>query len=199
MAFDLSDTTPKVYLHHRSEVGEFFLSSDAVIPSFRKDRRMAPIIAQVPGRQWNRFMSTTYTMGGMMLFPSNKIDGRMTINGARGCHPRIKDRFDLTVECIRRHYIDQESPLSSVLKRYSSFFALFESFRGYVDFFLLQDLVSPDYVSVKRFTAFGGFDMSPLPSSYGAYAGYRKLALNFVNERNRRIAKDIESRRGSAA
>jgi hypothetical protein len=45
----------------------------------------------------------TYTMGGMMLFPSNVVEGKMTINGARGCHPRLKDRFDLTVECIRLH------------------------------------------------------------------------------------------------
>ena len=36
------------------------------------------------------------------LFPGNQIGRKMTINAARGCHPRINDRFDLTVECIRR-------------------------------------------------------------------------------------------------
>ena len=34
--FDLSDSTSGIYLHHQSAVGEFFLSSDTVIPSFRK-------------------------------------------------------------------------------------------------------------------------------------------------------------------
>ena len=29
--FDLRDTTPGCYLHHKSEIGEFFLSSDTVL------------------------------------------------------------------------------------------------------------------------------------------------------------------------
>ena len=63
----------------------------------------------------------------------------MTINGARGVNGKIKDRFDLTLECIRRHYTSEKSPLSDTLQRYSPFFNLFENFQGYVDFFLLQD------------------------------------------------------------
>ena len=53
----------------------------------------------------------------MMIFPGNRIGRKMTINGARGFHPRIKDRFDLTVECIRRHYRKENSPLSDTLAR----------------------------------------------------------------------------------
>lgn len=30
-AFNLSDASPGAYLHHRSDLGEFFLSSDSVI------------------------------------------------------------------------------------------------------------------------------------------------------------------------
>jgi len=115
--FELSDSTQKAYLHHLSEVGEFSLSSDSVIPSFRKEPRLATVIDQIPEREWNHFLGTTYTIGGMMLFPSNSVDRKMTINGARGCHPRIKDRFDLTVECIRLHYSAQDSPLSNTLER----------------------------------------------------------------------------------
>ena len=33
--FELDVTGPPYYLHHRSELGEFWLSSDAVVPSFR--------------------------------------------------------------------------------------------------------------------------------------------------------------------
>ena len=77
----------------------------------------------------------------------NRIDRKWTINQARGCLRRISDRLDLTLECIRRHYLglDDPSRLGETLKLYSDFFALFESFRGYVDFFLLQDLVTDDY------------------------------------------------------
>jgi hypothetical protein len=35
--FELLDTTPGVYLHHRSELGEYWLSSDAVIPTFTRE------------------------------------------------------------------------------------------------------------------------------------------------------------------
>jgi hypothetical protein len=38
------------------------------------------------------------------------------------------------------HYARQSSPLGETLARYDDFFAFFEDFNGYVDFFLLQDL-----------------------------------------------------------
>ena len=123
-------------------LGEFRMASDTVVPSFRKERRISHILEQIPEAIVS-FNAIGYTIGGMMLFPGNQVDRRMTINAARGCHPRIKDRFDLTVECIRRYYLEEESPLSATLARYSDFFRLFGDFRGYVEFFLLQDLVTP--------------------------------------------------------
>ena len=62
------------------------------------------IIDQFPELENEAFRTIAYTIGAMMVFPGNRIDGKMTINQARGCHPRIRDRFDLTVECIRLHY-----------------------------------------------------------------------------------------------
>jgi hypothetical protein len=38
------------------------------------------------------FRTIGYTIGGMMVFPGNRIDGKMTINGARGCNRKIADR-----------------------------------------------------------------------------------------------------------
>jgi Family of unknown function (DUF6994) len=102
--FELADTTPGVYLHHRSELGEFWLASDAVIPTFRKEAGVSSIVEQHPD-ELAEFMRIGYTIGGMMLFPGNRIGRQMTINGARGFHPRIKDRFDLTVECVRRQVV----------------------------------------------------------------------------------------------
>jgi hypothetical protein len=191
-AFELDASRPKVYLHHHSALGEFFLASDAVIPSFRKERRLASTIAQIPPDDWESFMSLGYTIGGMMVFPANRVDRRMTINGARGFHPRIKDRFDLTVECIRRHYLAERSPLTDTLARYTDFFALFKSFSGYVEFFLLQDLVSPDYASVRFFGPFDNFVTSPLPVDSAAYERYRQHAIAFLRARNDRIRKAHE-------
>lgn len=48
VVFELHDTTPGAYLHHRSQVGEFWLSSDAVVPTFRKETRLSHIIEQIP-------------------------------------------------------------------------------------------------------------------------------------------------------
>ena len=103
----------------------------------------------------------------MMVFPAIRVDGKMTINAQRGCHPRIKDRFDLTVECIRRHYRDEDSPLSATLARYADFFGLFGDFRGYVAFFLLQDLVTEDCSAVRFFAPFEDFNTSAAPGKRG--------------------------------
>ncbi|MEY3296974.1 MAG: hypothetical protein RLZZ597_234 [Cyanobacteriota bacterium] len=187
--FELLDTTPNVYLHHCSELGEFFLSSDAVVPSFTREVRLAHIIAQIPIENREAFNTLGYTMGGMMIFPANRIGNKMTINAARGCHPRIKDRFDLTVECIRRHYLGQPSPLSDPLERYADFFSLFEDFRGYVEFFLLQDMVTPDCSTVKFFMPFEGFESSPLPLTKAAYMAYKQQAIAFIEARNLRIQR----------
>jgi hypothetical protein len=123
----------------------------------------------------------------MIVFPGNRVGRKMTINEARGCHPRIKDRFDLTVECIRRHYRDERSPLSDTLARYADFFGLFGDFRGYVAFFLLQDLVTEDCSAVRFFLPFEDFNTSPLPGSMDAYLAHRQLAVAFIEARNRRI------------
>jgi hypothetical protein len=186
--FELDVTTPRTYLHHRSEIGEFWLSSDSAIPSFSKHSRMAHIIEKIPEVEREEFIRIAYTIGGMIVFPANKVDGKMTINGARGVNGKIADRFDLTVECIRRHYLDEPSPLSDTLARYADFFGLFANFAGYVDFFHLQDLVDEFTATVKFFTPFEDFAASPRPGTLDAYFEYRERAIDFIESRNRRIA-----------
>lgn len=44
-----------------------------------------------------------------------------------------------------------------MFNRYSAFFDLFETFRGYVDFFLLQDLVDDDSGAIRTFTDWSDF------------------------------------------
>lgn len=186
--FLLSTGVAGAYLHHRSSLGEFVLSSDAVIPSFTRAAQISRVIEQVPRAQRDRFNALGYTIGGMMVFPANKIGGKMTINGARGCHPRVRDRFDLTLECIRCFYGEIPSPLADVLQRYREFFGLFRTFRGYVDFFLLQDLVEPDYSGVQFMLPFEGFVAWPLPDSVASYVEYQANAEEFIARRNHRIA-----------
>jgi hypothetical protein len=185
--FELDIATPP-YLHLLSVLGEFWLSSDAVIPFWTRWIRMAHIIDQIPENEREEFNRLGYTIGGMMVFPGNKIGSAMTINGARGCHSRIADRFDLTVECIRRHYLGESSPLGDTLARYADLFDLFGDFAGYVDFFHLQDLVNEVTSTVKFFTPFEDFTASPLPETLDAYLWYRQHAIVFIESRNRRIA-----------
>ena len=111
----------------------------------------------------------------------------MTINAARGVNHKIQDRFDLTLECIRLFYLNKNNPLSDTFERYSSFFSLFQDFRGYVNFFLLQDLVDDQYLSVKFWHPFDSFDFSPLPKNIPEYQVYKKNVIEFVTARNKRM------------
>jgi hypothetical protein len=188
--FHLNDNVPGAYLHHRSELGEFFLSSDSVIPTFTRWVSLRHIVGLFPEEENEAFRSIGYTIGGMMVFPGNRIDGKQTINGARGFNRKIADRFDLTLECIRRHYLGEDSPLAETLSRYRAFFALFRDFSGYVDFFVLQDLVTRDCASVNFFMPFDDFKTPSAPKDVDAYASYRARSIAFVKARNRRIDRE---------
>jgi Family of unknown function (DUF6994) len=191
--FELDITTPRPYLHHLSELGEFWLTSDAVIPFWSRWTKMKHLIDQIPEVEIEECNRIGYTIGGMMVFPGNQVDRKPTINGARGFNRSIADRFDLTVECIRRHYLGEPSPLSDTLARYTDFFSLFGDFTGYVDFFHLQDLVEEFTSTVKFFTPFDDFAASPLPGTLDAYFEYRQRAIEFIESRNRRIGAYVSS------
>ena len=188
--FALNDKTPKL-LHHKSDLGEFFLSSDAFGHTYgagpNEYMSMSKIVDKAPPLVKKRFFEVCCTIGAFIIFPSKRIDGRQTINMARGTNHKIKDRFDLTLECIRRYYKNEDSPLSETLTRYSKFFNLFESFQGYVDFFLLQDLVTENYAEVKFWLPFNSFDNSPLPTSVDEYIFYSKNVTDLILARNQRM------------
>jgi hypothetical protein len=185
--FELSERRRPDYLHHQSELGEFFVASDSVIPSFTRWKRLKHITNLFPEEENEAFRTIGYTIGGMMIFPGNTIDRKPTINGARGLNRQIADRLDLTLECVRRHYLEQDSPLRNDLLRYGAFFSLFRDFRGYVDFFLLQDLVTGDGSAVHFFMPFDDFKSSATPRDRDEYQGYRQQAIAFIEARNGRI------------
>ena len=160
------DTTRGSYLHHRSAIGEFSLSSDAVIPTFKW---VPHIKTSIPKAELDAFNAIGYTIGGMMVFPGNRIDRKWTIKQARGCTKRIGDQFDLTLEYIRRHYSAVWSPLADVLARYAHFFNLFRHFRGYVEFFLLAGSCFRRFLcGEKSHEPFDDFRRSPIPASVHA-------------------------------
>ena len=186
--FDLKMGVKGSYLHFTSSTIELSLSSDSIGNSYKNAAMMKSIIEAVSVADVENFWKLNSTIGGYILFPGKKIDGNMTINQMRGVSHQIGDRFDLTLECIRRFYIGDKSPLSTTLERYGEFFALFESFQGYVNFFLLNDLVDSSCKRVIYFTPFDElFSSSPLPQDVDAYLLYRGNVMDFIRGRNQRI------------
>ena len=181
-------------LHHTSTLGQYWLASDNIVHTYSswvQPAHLVEIIGQVPAAEVTAFRDLACTVGGYLVFPAQvRVDGRWrrSINQSRGMHPRIRDRFDLTLECIRRHYEGRPSPLTGALGPYADFFALFGDFTGYVDHFLLNDLVEDDRDEVRFFTAFDDFASSPLPAgNVSKYREYMKRSMDFVRARNERI------------
>lgn len=175
----------------------FRFGSDSIAASFRYKKNRNNIKAlsdSLPN--YHSFMEAyvhkSYTIGGEILFP--KRPGG--INQSRGCNPLIGDRFDLTLECIRRFYQGKESPLSSVLQKDKEFFDLFLDFKGYIDFFFLQDFVSEYYRGIIFWLPQQPFASSPLPLSPRDHIQCIHTELDLIAKRNRRIVKSVEKSSG---
>ena len=186
LLFELDDTIP-MRLHHKSELGEFVLSSDSIAHTYSNTKSTTDIIRKINSDELKKFVSLCSTIGGYIIFPSERINNQMTINGARGVNKKIRDRFDLTLECIRKFYKKEDSPLNETFERYKQFFNLFDSFKGYVDFFLLQDLVASDYLSIKYLIPFESFENYPLPNDIEEYKQYKYNLSKFVSARSQRM------------
>jgi hypothetical protein len=191
--FELVDTKPNTYLYHESDLGTFYLGSDAITHSYRNTKKMSHIIKQVPSEKVDTLFLHGSTIGAYVIFPSNKINNHITINGSRGFCRKIQDRFDLTLECIRLFYDNKESPLSAVFHRYGGLFDLFCDFKGYVDFFLLQDLVDTNYSSIKYHLQHRDFEGSPLPRNLNEYLEYRDNTIKFIRARGQRILASVNT------
>lgn len=168
------------------------MSSDAVVPTYRSwagPRQLVDIVQRIDPDDLDHFQRISYSIGAMLVFPATQIGRQWTINQARGMLAgTIGDRLDLTLECIRRHYLRASSPLGDVLARYGDFFGLFGDFRGYVDFFLLDDLTTDGCSSVEFLLPFGDFATPALPQDVAQYKSYRRRSIEFVAARNSRIA-----------
>jgi hypothetical protein len=171
-------------------------SSDSISNSYIGTKKIAHLANEVSPSEFEEFRDQGSTIGGYIVFPSSRVDGKMTINGARGFNTKIADRFDLTLECIRLHYQRCENPLAGTLNTPLNkfFFSLFKDFKGYVDFFLLQDLTDSQYETVGFFTQIDKpFINSPIPKTGAEYREYKTATLEFVRRRNQRIREWSES------
>jgi hypothetical protein len=186
--FTLQEAPRPRYLHHHSVKGEFRLASDGIVQTFTRWRRpdVRRLMEQFPQAELDAFQTEGYTIGGFLVFPGNMVGGKQTINVMRGWNAQIRDRIDLTLECIRLQYLGQRNPLEATLSRYREFFALFETFRHYVDFFLLHDLVSADGSHVEMFLPLD-FNADGLPKTVEEYVRYREQMLGLIRARNGRI------------
>lgn len=186
-SFTLSDREPRSYLYGTSSKGEFHLSSDAIGHTYRNWKRMASIVSQISDKEMEAFFRVCSTIGAYTIFPAKMIDGKQNINMARGTNSKVRDRIDLTLECIRLLYLEQSNPLDATLLRYNSFFSLFDDFIGFVEFFMFQDLVSSHGNQINFFLPFEGFDGPVLPRDIDEYRTYRLNVMSFVKSRGRRM------------
>lgn len=142
-------------------------------------------------KELEQYIRLTYTIGGMIIFP--KFDNTKSINQMRGFNSKIRDRVDLTIECIRKFYKNEDSPLSFSINKNRAFFDLFESFENYINFFLLQDLVSDDYKTTNIWIGQGDFSKPILPQSIDDYRIWVEKSTDFINKRNNRIANYMKN------
>ena len=187
------DKKKRAYIYHKSELGEFFLGSDAITNSY-KHHKSKYWLTKGLEKDIEELYKAGATIGAYIIFPNKKINGMQTINQVRGINKFIDDRFDLTLHCIKLYYENKESPLYITLKIYESFFKLFETFHGYINFFLLNDLVDDKY-NIKFFLPFSNFKIKPILSNEEEYLTYKNNALTFIKLRNQRIINYFDSKK----
>ena len=194
-AKEISKQLPKINPKH------FIFSSDALGLTFKNWQETIPVIKEIfqnleAGEHEKNFKKCC-TIGAYTIFPGKQIGG-ITINPARGgfgTNFQICDRIDLTLECIRLFYLNKprlskkNCPLLDTLTRHKPFFDLFGTFKGYVEFFLFQDLATDDFSEVRFLHPFQGFKDQEYPKNINEYRLYMNKMLEFIDLRNKRIDK----------
>lgn len=134
-----------------------------------------------------KYLKNMNTIGGKIIFPKNI----KSINTARGLNSHIRDRFDLTLECIRLYYKKSKEnyPLKETLEKNCDFFDLFKSFKEYIDFFFLNCLVNENE-NVKFFID-EKFE-NPIPENKENKKHLYLKTMEFIDDRNKEIQKFIK-------
>lgn len=188
---------PGEYLTCLGPYGPVRVSSDTIATTHSRYSVVSRWWTDLGREVQDRYEHAFYTIGGFIIFPVHTD----SLNQLRGWDSKIADRFDLTLECIRQHYLGAiGNPLSAVLEVDAGYFRLFgeglSGFAAYVDFFHLQDLVGDN--TINWLDDFAGnqwnFGAPPLPQSPSAYRRYLDNVAVFVSARNRRIQDWLDAR-----
>ncbi len=169
---------------------DFRFGSDSIIVGFRyqKYKYMIEQVMEKVGdykKYYEDLIRRSYSIGGTIIFPKHP----MSMNQNKGTNTKISDRWDLTLECIRRYYLGEQSPLYETIERDRLFYELFVDFKGYVDYFFLQDVVEADYSAVKIWCGNTDFVESGLPKTVNEYFEFIDGEFEFLDKRNQRIKK----------
>jgi hypothetical protein len=186
-SISLVDRHPDGYLELQFDGLALKLTSDSVVPTYKRYKRAEAqrIREGIAPERLDQFEVISGTIGAITLFPGYRVGTANTLNMHRGRDPYVCDRMDLTLECIRLHYLKRPNPLAKTLELYPEFFALFGDFDGYVEHFLFQDLVKGG-----RVATFLPLDLSRagLPQGPAEYEMFMDRSIAFVQGRNARIA-----------
>lgn len=145
---------------------------------------------------WHKFiwcyLQKANTIGGFVLFPRHDN----SINQKRGKRP-IDDRFDLTLECIRRMYdsgfSSSNHPLFDISEEDKEFFRMFGSFKEYAKFFCFEDswVTEGHVLNLLDNKLLDDWDFSrePLPQDSKQWWRFYENIMNRLNARNEQIKK----------
>ena len=193
--FLLHDCVKTVYLFlWIDKKNNYPISSYPIAQTYLKLEDM-DLIKKISKEEFNSFLTVGNTIGGFIIFPSNKIDDLPSISEECNTNSQICNRFDIILECIRRYYNRGNSPLQETIKRYKKYFNLFTSFKGFCEFFFLQDITSENYKKIDFFLPFKKFEENPFPKTVDEYMLYKNKIMNFIRNRNVRIAEYVKSQR----
>lgn len=179
----------KFQIKHKG--GSFFLldnksgisfGSDSILHTYRHFKKgyIREVIEKFNVKETNKFYEEITSIGGYIIFPK-RIN---SLNQRRGTDALVKDRFDITLDSIRKYYQKDklDYPLKKVIEKDGEFFSWFMDFKSYVSFFYLDDLVNPKTDEILFFS-----EDKPLPRSKEGYLAYKDKVLFFLKNRNKRI------------
>lgn len=154
------------------------------------------------------FLKETRKIGGHIFLPTliqlpenDKCEKRdvRTLNQAKGMS--LNDRFDLYLLDLNNYYNSGETSKSMqpVFDYFSSWFDLFTDFKGYVNFFKLNDFVSDDYTQVINLLTGEYFDkgtkvtqgINLLPKDHDGYLAYAQNTVKIIKKRTDLIVDSI--------
>ena len=192
------------YLIWTDATGErHWYGSDAITHSYTKwgsPKALAAAKSALSEAQRRRYLSPPYTIASSTIWPVRTKD-LPTINTARGFGSTgrvLRDRIDLTLECVRLHYRQATNTLTPVLTAYNDFFSLFGDFTEFVEFFHFQDLVTSDFTRVRSLIrpddVLGktDFECEATPTTVDEYVTYAEATLDFMAHRGNRMADWVE-------